>query len=492
MTRRVAVGVGMSSRARAEEVSRLIGEALHEADLQPGDVDVVATIDTRAGHRAMKGVRWPVVTFTREELAAGDPQADEPQADEPQIDEPPRVAEPAALLAAGAGATLVVDKRRSKHATVAIAVAVEQPAPYPETSRGAFDRAMASIEPLDDDARHAAIEHHLRLTKPPGSLGRLETLGATLAAISGEVPPPVPRPGAIAVFAGDHGVHASGVTPWPQAVTAQMVTNLASGGAAVNVLAHQLGIAVTVVDVGVATDLPVLDGVLHRRVANGTADLATGPAMTREQAVQALDVGASVATDLVSRGARCLLTGEMGIANTTPSAALIAVFTGRPAAEVTGRGTGIDDAMLSHKTAVVAAAVERVDPTDPLATLAELGGFEIAALVGFIVGGVSARVPVIVDGVIAGAALLTAARFVPGVADHVIAGHRSAEPGATAVLEAVGLEPLIDLDLRLGEGTGACLAFPIVEAAARLLREMATFDSAGVSGHDHVADRAAD
>jgi nicotinate-nucleotide--dimethylbenzimidazole phosphoribosyltransferase len=283
------------------------------------------------------------------------------------------------------------------------------------------------------------------------------------------------------VFAADHGVHAQGVSPWPQEVTAQMVMNLSSGGAAVNVFARQHDIAVTIVDVGVATPLPPLQGVRRARVADGSADLSAGPAMTRDQAMEALDIGATVAAELVSGGMRCLLTGDMGIANTTPSAALIAAFTGRPAAEVTGRGTGIDDPTLARKAEIVAEAVGRADPTDGLGTLAALGGFEIAALAGYIVGGAAARVPVIVDGVIAGAALLTASRLVPGCEAYAIAGHRSTEPGASAVLETLGIEPLVDLDLRLGEGTGACLAFPFVESAVGLLSDMATFDSAGVT-----------
>ena len=349
----------------------------------------------------------------------------------------------------------------------------------------AFDRSAAAITPPDEVAAAAALEHLDRLTKPPGSLGRLERVAVQLAAIAGVSPPPVPAPAAVAVFAADHGVWAEGVTPWPQEVTAQMVANFCAGGAAINVLARQVGATVVVVDVGVAG--PVGDGaaggprLIRARVAPGTANLADGPAMTPEQARQALDVGAAVAADLAAGGAGCLVTGDMGIANTTASAAVIAALTGRPAAEVTGRGTGIDDARLAVKVGVVSRAVGRLAGPDPFVALTEVGGLEIAALAGFVVGAAAAHRPVIVDGVIAAAGLLVAAGLVPGVLPYVIAGHRSAEPGATAALDHLGLEPLLDLGLRLGEGSGACLALPIVEASARILGEMATFDSAGVT-----------
>ena len=344
-----------------------------------------------------------------------------------------------------------------------------------------FADAARALTAPDDRAASAAAEHLDRLTKPPGSLGRLERLAVQLAAIAGVSPPPVPEPAAVAVFAGDHGVHAEGVSPWPQEVTAQMVANFCAGGAAINVLARQAGARVVVVDVGVATEIPG-DGFIDARVASGTANLALGPAMTGSQATAALDAGAAIAARLVEEGARCLITGDMGIGNTTPSAALIAALTGLPAVEVTGRGTGIDDSRLALKVAVIERALARLgsDPA-PLVALAEVGGLEIAALAGFITAGAAARVPVLVDGVIALAALLVAVRSSPGVLPFVIAGHRSVEPGASAVLSALDLRPVLDLELRLGEGTGACLALPVVQASARLLGEMATFDSAGVS-----------
>jgi nicotinate-nucleotide--dimethylbenzimidazole phosphoribosyltransferase len=327
----------------------------------------------------------------------------------------------------------------------------------------------------------AAAEHQLRLTKPAGALGLLETVGAQLAGIAGAVPPPLPRPAAVAVFAGDHGVHAAGVTPWPQEVTAQMVANLLSGGAAINVLARQAGADVLVVDVGVASDLAPHEGLVDRKVRHGTADLSVGPAMSLDEATRALDAGADVAALLIARGARCLVTGDMGIANTTPAAALIAVLTAQPGRAVTGRGTWVDDATLDRKATIVDAAARRATGMAPLEALAEVGGLEHAALAGFITGAAAARVPVVVDGVIACAALLVAHRLQPAVLPYVIAGHRSVEPGADAVLTELGLRPILDLDLRLGEGTGATLALPIIESAARILAEMTTFDSAGVT-----------
>lgn len=351
---------------------------------------------------------------------------------------------------------------------------------------GPFGAAWCLVGSPDEAAAQQAREHHAQLTKPAGSLGRVEALGEQLAAIAAIEPPPIPRPAAVAVFAGDHGVLAEGVTPWPQEVTAQMVANFVAGGAAINVLARQAGATVTVVDVGVAGDLDGLGGadasnLLHRKIRAGTADLARHAAMTVVEARQALDVGAEVASRLVADGARALVTGEMGIGNTTPSAALIAALLARPSAEITGRGTGIDDEMLQRKIAVIEQALARVPArADPVRLLAEVGGLEIAALAGFIVGGASHRVPVVVDGVIAGAALLVAHALCPRVLPFVIAGHRSSEPGATAVLDHLELEPVLDLGLRLGEGSGACLALGVVEAAALVLHEMATFDTASV------------
>lgn len=357
-----------------------------------------------------------------------------------------------------------------------------EPAGEIGTCRAAVRALIAAIGPVDVDAHAAALARQDRLTKPRGALGELEVLSARLAAIAGVVPPPLPEPAAVAVFAGDHGVHAEGVSPWPQEVTAQMVANLCAGGAAVNVLARRAGARVVVVDVGVAHDVAPHAALRARRVRSGTANLRSGPAMTAHEACRALLVGAAIAAELVADGARCLVTGEMGIGNTTPAAALIAACTGRPVADVTGRGTGIDDDMWRHKVEVITDALARCGPPeDPLTLLAEVGGLEIAALAGFCLGGARSRVPVIVDGVIALAGACIAARLQPLVVDHLVAGHRSVEPGATAALELLGLTPLLDLGLRLGEGSGATLALPVVVAAAALLAEMATFDSAAVS-----------
>jgi nicotinate-nucleotide--dimethylbenzimidazole phosphoribosyltransferase len=267
-----------------------------------------------------------------------------------------------------------------------------------------------------------------------------------------------------------------------------MVANFSAGGAAINALARQVEARVLVVDVGVASDLPDGIDVLHRKVRRGTADLSTGAAMSRAEAIAGLDVGASVAGQAVADGARLLVGGDMGIGNTTASAAVISALCGRPPAEVTGRGTGVDDATLARKTEVVGRALERLGgSTDPMTVLHEVGGLEIGALAGFMVGGAALGVPVLVDGVVACAGALVATALVPDTLGYLVAGHRSVEPGAGAVLEHLGLRPMIDLGLRLGEGTGAALAVPVVQSAARVLREMATFDSAGVTDKDAAA-----
>ena len=349
-----------------------------------------------------------------------------------------------------------------------------------------LDETIAAIAPLDAESVAAATARQDNLTKPRGSLGVLEDVSIQLAGLAGVCPPPLPEPAAVAVFAADHGVYAQGVTPWPQEVTAQMVANFLSGGAVINALAAQAGAEVVVVDIGVNAELDAVPGLLPRKIRRGTADLATGPAMTRDEARAAIEVGIELARDLVAAGNRCLLTGDMGIANTTASAALIAVFTNSTPAEVTGRGTGIDDAMLAHKVEVIerALALHRPDPSDPIGVLAAVGGLEHAALAGFLLGAAALRTPVILDGVIAGAAALVAAALAPDATAAMIAGHRSVEPGASRALAHLGLRPLVDLDLRLGEGSGAALSLGLVQSAARVLRDVATFDGAGVTDKD--------
>ncbi|MFJ9772160.1 nicotinate-nucleotide--dimethylbenzimidazole phosphoribosyltransferase [Kitasatospora sp. NPDC101157] len=358
-----------------------------------------------------------------------------------------------------------------------------------EEPQSLLAETLRGIRPLDAKALGEAWDRQKRMTKPAGSLGMLEIISAQLCGLSRKCPPPIPEPACVAIFAGDHGVHAQGVTPWPQEVTAQMVGNFLAGGAVINSFAKQIGTEVCVVDVGVAAELPQAvqqgraTGLLPRKVKPGTADMTQGPAMTREEALQAIEVGIETARDLVAAGNKALVTGDMGIANTTASAALISVFTGLDPAEVTGRGTGIDDETHARKIEVIRAALalHQPDPNDPIGVLAAVGGLEHAAIAGFLLGAASLRTPVVLDGVIAGSAALVAKAIAPEVLAACIAGHRSAEPGHQAALAKLGLRPLIDLDLRLGEGTGALLALPLVQSAARAMHDVATFDSAGVT-----------
>ena len=348
------------------------------------------------------------------------------------------------------------------------------------------------IGPLDAVAMSATGARLDQLTKPPGSLGRLETLAIQLAGITGQALPRVDRP-VVLVFAGDHGVTAHGVSAYPSAVTAQMVANFVRGGAAVNVLARLAAAKVVAVDVGLAGPIPEVDGdvsvapgarLVRARVADGTRDMTIEPAMSRAEAVAAIDVGRSVVIDEIAADTDAVAVGEMGIGNTTAAAALVAAMTGRPAAEVTGRGTGLDEPGVRQKVEVVAAALDRhrPDASDPLGALAAVGGLEIAALVGAILAAAEARLPVVLDGFITGAAALVATAIAPGAALRLIASHRSPEPGHRVVLDRLGLVPLLELDLRLGEGSGAALALPLLGAASAILAEMATFDGASVSG----------
>jgi nicotinate-nucleotide--dimethylbenzimidazole phosphoribosyltransferase len=341
---------------------------------------------------------------------------------------------------------------------------------------------IGSIRPFDTADANPARQHVDRLTKPQGSLGRLEDLAVRLAVIQGGTPH-VESP-VLFTFAADHGVAAEGVSAYPQTVTAQMVENFARGGAAINVLARAAGARLIVADFGVRVPATPSDSVLDRRRGDGTANIARGPAMSRADAVQAIEDGAGLLFAAMEDGADFAGIGEMGIANTTSASALTAALTGRDAAEVTGRGTGIDAAGLERKTAVVRAAlrVNAPDPRDALDVLAKVGGFEIAGLAGVVLAAASRRVPVAVDGFIAGTAALVAAALAPGVPDVLFASHRSPEPGHAILLARLGLVPYLDLGLRLGEGTGAALFIHLARAAARLYTDMATFKSAGVDG----------
>ncbi|TMB89897.1 MAG: nicotinate-nucleotide--dimethylbenzimidazole phosphoribosyltransferase [Chloroflexi bacterium] len=340
------------------------------------------------------------------------------------------------------------------------------------------------MTPLDAVAMEQARARQLQLTKPAGSLGRLEEIAVQMAGITRQPPPTVKRK-AVIVMAADHGVVAEGVSAYPSAVTPQMVLNFLHGGAAINALARQAGAEVVIVDVGVAADLDH-PGLLVRKVARGTANMALGPAMTREQALSAITAGMDVLKSLVKQAIDLVATGDMGIGNTTAASAITASLTGTPVALVTGRGTGIDETQLAHKIHVIERALARnvPDPSDPLDVLTKVGGLEIAGLVGVIIAGAASRIPVVIDGFIAGAAALVAVGICPAVRDYLFAGHVSVERGHQVILEQLGLSPLLDLQLRLGEGTGAVLATHIIEAALRTHREMATFAEAGVSNRE--------
>ncbi len=338
-----------------------------------------------------------------------------------------------------------------------------------------------SIPPLDTDAMEGARARQQQLTKPPGSMGRLEEIAISMAGITHQVKPVIKRK-AVVIMAADHGVTAEGVSAYPAAVTPQMVLNFLHNSAAINALARHAGAEVVVVDIGVAEPLehPQL---LLRKVASGTANMTQGPAMTLEQVQAAIAVGMDVANSLIRQGVDTIATGEMGIGNTTASSAITAVLTHAPAHLVTGRGTGIDDAQLAHKISIIERAVAHNKPNDndPLDVLAKVGGLEIAGLVGVILASAQASVPVVLDGFISGAAALVATRLIPAVRDYLFAGHVSVERGHSIILEQLKLSPILDLNLRLGEGTGAVLATTIIEAALQLHRDMATFAEAGVS-----------
>ena len=337
------------------------------------------------------------------------------------------------------------------------------------------------IQPVNFHAGEQARRYLDTLTKPPGSLGALETLAIQLSAITGELKPSV-MPPAVIVFAADHGVAAEGVSAFPQTVTAQMAANFSQGGAAVNVFARQVGARLEILDVGIIGDERI-PGVINAKVRRGTGNMLEADAMQPEQALAAIDTGVQAVERSIQAGAKCLMVGEMGIANTTASSAMLAVLTGEPVASLVGAGTGIDQQQLSHKVTVIerAIAARNADPEDPLAVLAKLGGLEIAAMTGAYLATAKQCLPAIVDGFIATVAALIACRLCPAVRGYLIFGHRSQEPGHEVALRALDAKPLLDLGMRLGEGSGAVLAYPLLQSAAAMMAEMATFDSAGIS-----------
>ncbi len=341
---------------------------------------------------------------------------------------------------------------------------------------------LPSIPPFNHAVANQARDRQQMLTKPSGSLGRLEELSVQLAGMTGKARPRFSHK-AVVTMAADHGIVVEGVSAYPAEVTPQMVLNILHGGAAINVLARQADARVIVVDIGVAYDFEGVQGLVHRKIARGTRNMHKDPAMTRAQAEEAVQAGIEIVQTEIKNGLDLVATGDMGIGNTTASSAITAVLTGKPVEQVTGRGTGLDDAGLSRKVDLIkeAISVNNPDPADALDVLSKLGGLEIAGLAGVIIGAAAQRVPVVVDGFISGAAALTAAELAPEVKPFLIASHQSVEIGHQAIWEKLGLHPLLDLGLRLGEGTGSVLAFHLIEAATRILDEMATFSEAGVS-----------
>jgi len=345
-----------------------------------------------------------------------------------------------------------------------------------------LEETIKAIQPLDQASMHTARARQDTLTKPRGSLGRLEDLSIRLAGMKADPFPSVERK-AVIVMAADHGVTSEGVSAYPADVTRQMVLNFLRGGAAINVLAHQARARVTVVDIGVATEFEPLPGLVRRKVMCGTRNLARGPAMTREEAEQAIQVGVDVLQEEAKRGLDLVATGDMGIGNTTPSSAIAAVIIGLPVAQVVGRGTGIDEEGWTRKIRVIeqALAANQPDANDAMDVLHKVGGLEIAGLAGVMIAAASKRIPVVIDGFISAAAALIAVKRAPRTREYLISAHQSVETGHRAMLKYLDLAPLLDLNLRLGEGTGAALAFHLIEASTRILKEIATFEEAGVS-----------
>jgi len=354
-----------------------------------------------------------------------------------------------------------------------------------------LSNTIGMIKPPDRKAMAKAQARQDVLTKPQGSLGRLEEISVKLAGIQAR-PIPQIKQKTIITMAGDHGVVAEKVGNWPQEVTAQMVYNFLAGGAGISVIARQVGARVVVVDMGVATELKPSPELLSRKVAAGTQNMARGPAMTEEQAVRSIETGIEIVAAEAAKGLDIVGIGDMGIGNTMPSAAICSMVAGKPAAEVTGRGTGLTDEQLAHKVEVVEQAIRlnRPDPKRPLDVLAKVGGFEIGGLAGVMLGAAARRIPVVIDGFISGAAALIATALAPQLKDYLLAAHLSAEAGHRVMLDHMGLEPLLNLEMRLGEGTGAALGIFLAETSARILAEMSTFAEAGVSERNEPSNLA--
>jgi len=345
-----------------------------------------------------------------------------------------------------------------------------------------LDTILGLIKPLDKESMDTARQRQDSLTKPHGSLGKLEELSVQIAGIKAD-PSPKLEHKAIITMAADHGVTAEGVALYPQEVTRQMVLNFLNGGAAINILSNHFGARVVIVDMGVIGGFEPMPGLICKMIDFGTGNMARGPAMTRKQAIDSLEAGIEIANAEADKGLDILGTGDMGIGNTTASSAVFAAISKLQVDKVTGRGTGLDDKQLAHKISVIerALATNSPDPADPIDVLAKVGGFEIGGLAGVILAGAAARVPVVIDGFISGAAALIATRLSPHVKDYLIAAHVSAEAGHRLMLEFLELKPLLDLNMRLGEGTGAVLGISLAEASVKILNQMATFADAGVS-----------
>lgn len=346
-----------------------------------------------------------------------------------------------------------------------------------------LNETLAQITSPDRECQELARQRLDNLTKPPGSLGALEEIAWRLAGIQRKPLPEMPLEKVSLVLAGDHGVVAEGVSAFPQEVTPQMVLNFLKGGAAINVLTRQVGSRVVIADIGMASSLENQPGLVHCRVKAGTDNIAKGPAMTREEAILAIETGISLLQQQVINRPALVGIGEMGIGNTTASSAILAAFSGNTVEQLTGKGTGIDNARLQHKVAVINQALQVNCPNaqDGLDVLTKVGGLEIAGMAGIILGCAAAGIPVVLDGLISGAAALVAHSMASNSKHYMFASHLSEEPGHSLMLEMLGLKPILHMDMRLGEGTGAALAFPIIESAIHIINEMATFAEAGVS-----------